>query len=212
MFMKASTKTSLISTLIISALLTVSGHATVPPEDAADLTPLPVGAELPDGTVRLKDGEEKRLKEVLAEQKSILIFYRGGWCPFCTEQLQDLLTIEEELVSRGYTLYGISPDSPASLQEAQDTMQLPYTLLSDSSMELTNAFGLAFRVDEETYDRLQGHGIDLEDASGESHRLLPMPAVYVIDAGGAIQWVQYDPDYRQRLSAEKLLAAISDLD
>lgn len=69
------------------------------------------------------------------------------------------------------------------------------------------AFGLAFRVDAETYENLLGYGIDLEAASGEDHHLLPVPAVFLIGRDGTIDFRYYNPDYKERLSGDALLEA-----
>lgn len=66
----------------------------------------------------------------------------------------------------------------------------------------------AFRVDDKTYQRLLQHDIDLEEASGKKHHLLPVPSVFIVDAEGTITFRYYNPDYRERLSSEALLEAI----
>ncbi|MCC5790762.1 MAG: AhpC/TSA family protein [Opitutales bacterium] len=185
--------------------------ASTPPTDPGELAPLAVGDKVPAVTVQTANAEKVNLSEALQGQKSVLVFYRGGWCPFCTDQLQDLLTIEGDLQALGFHLYGISPDSPASLREGQEELDLPFTLLSDASMKAAQAFNLAFQVDENTHEQLLSYGIDIEAASGETHRLLPIPAVYLIDEEGTIQFAHYDTDYRQRLSAEKTLQAARQL-
>ena len=52
-----------------------------------------------------------------------------------------------------------------------------------------------------------GYGIDLEEASGYDHHLLPVPAVFVIDPEGVIDFQYVNPDYRARLDPNVLLAA-----
>jgi hypothetical protein len=58
--------------------------------------------------------------------------------------------------------------------------QLTYTLLSESDLTAARAFGLAWRVNDETLTRMKGYGIDLETATGCKHHMLPVPAAYVI--------------------------------
>lgn len=74
-------------------------------------------------------------------------------------------------------------------------------------MKLTEAFGLAFRVDDPTVDEYRGFGIDLEQASGQTHHLLPAPAVYIVDTQGMIRIAHWNPDYKQRLAPADLAAA-----
>lgn len=78
-------------------------------------------------------------------------------------------------------------------------------------MAAAKSFRLAYRVDEETRSQLKGYGIDLEEASGESHHLLPVPAVFVLGSDGLIRFEYVNPDYRVRLDPEVLLAAVRHL-
>ena len=84
---------------------------------------------------------------------------------------------------------------------------LNYRVLSDSKMELSQAFGLAFRVDDATIERYKGFGIDLEKSSGEAHHLLPVPAVYVLNTDGKVEFQYVNPDYRIRIEETVLLEA-----
>ena len=74
-------------------------------------------------------------------------------------------------------------------------------------MNAAKAFGLAFRVPDETVERYKGFGIDLEQASGEEHHLLPVPAVYVIDEEAKVSFQYVNPDYRVRIPAKLVLEA-----
>jgi peroxiredoxin len=62
-------------------------------------------------------------------------------------------------------------------------------------------------VDAKTYEKLQGYGIDLEEASGQEHHLLPVPAVFIIDREAHIRFRYFNPEYKERLSGEALLKA-----
>ncbi|TVQ57501.1 MAG: AhpC/TSA family protein [Phycisphaerales bacterium] len=193
-----------------------AGTAEVPalaalPENAEKVNPLDAGERAPNVTVRGVDGRRISTSRVYRDGPTLLIFYRGGWCPFCTRHLAEIGQIEGDLRAMGYQIVGVSPDRPEKLRESLGEHDISYTLLSDSNVELARAFGVAFRVDDETNEMLRGHGIDLEDAAGRSHRVLPIPAVYLIDADGMIRFAQWDPDYRQRLSGDAVLRAAREM-
>lgn len=177
------------------------------PEDARSLQPISAGVRAPTVAVRDVDDRRVSMADVYRDLPTVLVFYRGGWCPFCTRHLAELGAIEADLRGLGFQIIGISPDRPAKLRDSIGEHELTYTLLSDSDAKLMRAFGVAFRVDDETNEMLRGYGIDLEDAAGRSHRVLPMPAVYLIDTDGLIRFAHWDADYRQRLSGEKILDA-----
>ncbi len=107
----------------------------------------------------------------------------------------------------GYQVLAVSPDQPEELRKTVDKQHLTYQLLSDSDMVLSRAFGIAFRVDDPTLEKYSGFGIDLEQSSGCSHHLLPVPAVYIVDTRGVIRFAHWDPDYKKRLDPEALLSA-----
>jgi len=174
----------------------------------ADEEALKAGDEIPDVVLKTDAGEDFNLREQVAEQQAVLIFYRGGWCIYCTTQLAGLVQIEEDLKEAGFQLLAISPDSPEKLVETPDRDELGYQLLSDSSMRAAKAFGIAFQVEAslvETYR--EEYDIDLEAASGEDHHLLPHPAVYVVDSEGVIRFAHIDPNYRERLDPEAIVNA-----
>ncbi len=165
--------------------------------------------------LRTADGETIALRALVAQRPSVLIFYRGGWCPICTEHLSELIDIQDDLTALGYQLLAISPDRPEVLAEAdaianEAGVQATYTLLSDAPMTVSRAFGLAFQVDAETVEQYKEWGIDLEAASGEIHHLLPVPAVYVVGTDGEIVYAHANPDYRDRLDSDKILAVARD--
>lgn len=93
------------------------------------------------------------------------------------------------------------------MRETVERHEMTWTLLSDASAAAAEAFGLAFRVDDATFERYQGFGIDLEAASGQSHHVLPVPAVYLVDEAGKIEFEYVNPDYRVRVPPAVVLAA-----
>jgi len=169
--------------------------------------PLAVGDTIPSIFLEATEKQPFDLRSSAAEQPLVLIFYRGGWCPYCTEHLRDLQSVEPNLRGLGFRILAISPDRPEKLKETTEKDELTYTLLSDSSMVAAKAFGLAFEVDASTLEKYKGYGIDLEEASGENHHMLPVPAVFIVDTAGTIRFAHSNPDYKVRLSGEKLLEA-----
>ena len=169
--------------------------------------PLLIGSSVPDVIVRSVDGQDVRLREAVAGKPTALIFYRGGWCPYCNMQLSGLRLIQQNLATLGYQVLAISADRPEALRETLAKQPLGYTLLSDSKLAASKAFGIAFRLDDATVQKYREFNIDLEQASGETHHALPVPSVFVLDAEGVIQFQYVNPDYRVRVPQDVLLAA-----
>ncbi len=176
-------------------------------ESAEDICPIKVGEKIPSVNVRNTDSENVDLNKLTLGKKTVLIFYRGGWCPYCNLQLADLNKIENKLLKFGYQIVAISIDKPEKLKESLDKHKLNYTLLSDSKAEASTAFGLAFYVADDYNKMLLSHNMNLEEASGEKHHILPVPAVFIVDETGTIQFEYVNPDYKVRLNGEILLKA-----
>ncbi|NQZ01837.1 MAG: AhpC/TSA family protein [Bdellovibrionales bacterium] len=177
-------------------------------KNAEDVKPVKAGL-VPDVSIRDADGQTVQLRELASEQPLLLVVYRGGWCPYCNRQLAGLQEIVGQVKKRGYRVVGLSADRPAKIKQALEKKSIDYSLYSDSSMEASIAFGLAFQVPDKlvkTYK--ESYNIDLEDASGEKHHYLPVPAVYVIGKDGQIKFAHANADYKVRLSNEEVLAAL----
>jgi peroxiredoxin len=177
------------------------------PQSERDVSPLLLGNPLPDVTLRTLDDATVSLKDAIGGKPAVLVFYRGGWCPYCNLQLSGLRLIHKDLETEGYALIAISPDSPAELRKSLDKTALDYQLLSDSDAHAMRAFGIGYQVDANTREKLSGFGIDLAKASGRDHHVLPVPAVYLVDEDGVLQFSHVHPDYTVRLPQDVVLAA-----
>lgn len=187
---------------LVLSLFFLAGAATALTE------PLQAGVPFPPGLMlHTSQGMPFDLSEAVRQKPAVLIFYRGGWCPYCNAHLAQLQTIEPQLVKAGYQILAISPDRPAKLAEAAGKHDYRYTLLSDSRMEAAKAFGLAFEVDAATLEKYKSYGIHLEEASGQTHHLLPVPAVFIVGTNGIIRFAYSNPDYKVRLEPEEILRA-----
>jgi len=123
-------------------------------------------------------------------------------------QLGQLQKIEGQLIELGYQIVAVSPDKPEKLAATKDKQATTYTLVSDSDAAGIKGFGIAYRMDDQTFDTYKNkYKIDLEEYSGAKHHLLPAPAVFIIGGKGQILFQYVNPDYKVRLHPEILLAA-----
>ena len=107
----------------------------------------------------------------------------------------------------GVQLVAISPDKPSKLRETIDKHKMGFRLLSDSDMVAARSFRVAYELDDQTLTELKKYNIDVEDAAGQKHHMLPVPAVFLVATNGLIQFEYVNPDYKVRLDPELLLAA-----
>lgn len=165
---------------------------------ATDVVPLDTGARVPKLTLKAVDGKAFDLNAAVAKKPTVLIFYRGGWCPFCNQQMSGLQGIVKDVTDAGYQLLAISPDKPEELAKSIDKHTLTYTLLSDSDGSAIQAFGLAFKAASSQFALL-------EQYSGEKTHILPVPAVYILGTDGTIKFVHFDPDFKVRMDPAKIV-------
>ena len=200
---------SLISAALVIALLSTQAladrHAV--PDDANKVCPIKIGQNIPQLVLQDVNGKDISLNAELAKKPTVLIFYRGGWCPYCNIHLGELKKAEKDLKAMGYQVVAVSPDLPNNLKASLDKNELTYTLLSDSKANAVKALGLGFKVDDETYKKYLGYDINLEKASGEKHHILPIPAALILDKEGLVKFSFTSPNYKVRIDNAVLLAA-----
>ena len=161
----------------------------------------------PAFSAQTKDGVLRTFSPESYQKPTVVIFYRGGWCPYCNMQLSDLHLVEPKLRQSGFEIVFLSTDRPAILYSSLKSEHIDYTLLSDSQLEAAKAFHIAFRLDDATIAKMKGFGVDLDSTTGEPLHELPVPSVFIIDRTGTIRYVYSNPDYKIRLGADALWAA-----
>ena len=183
--------------------------AALPPPaiSAADAKPLAVGVHAPGATLTDTEGAVVDLAATLAGKPTVLVFYRGSWCPFCNRQLAALGELEPQLLALGYQILAVSPDSAEGLKKMAGKNRLDYRLLSDRNMVASSAYGVAFRISPEIEKAYRGHGIELAPVPGGEGVWLPVPAVFIVGRDGVIRFSFSNPDYKVRLANDALLAA-----
>lgn len=174
---------------------------------AEEARPLMPGLMAPAFSVPASEGTLYDFDPSNLQRPVVLIFYRGGWCPWCNRQLSALRTAEQAILDMGYEMLFISADREEILRSSLKADDIKYVLLSDNEMQVARDYGVAFHVDDETVERYLNAGIDLEAASGYAHHILPVPAVFVIGSDGMIKFTYANPDYRVRVHPELLITA-----
>ncbi|WP_252974924.1 thioredoxin-dependent thiol peroxidase [Janibacter melonis] len=104
---------------------------------AARLSP---GDAAPDFTLTDDRGEQVTLSD-LRGRKVIVYFYPAAMTPGCTTQACDFTDRIDVLQDQGYTVLGISPDSPDKLATFREKEHLRITLLSDPDREVMTRYG-----------------------------------------------------------------------
>ena len=173
------------------------------PTVAEDISPILIGETLPNANFQNPKGEYVQLKALLEEKPTVLVFYRGGWCPYCNVQLSGLVEIEEDVLELGYQIVAISPDDYKNLQSTIENNSTKYKLLSDPNGKFIKEIGIAFKTSSSLKEYITGKG-----QKGETSSVMPAPTVMIVDKKGVIKFEYINPNYKERISGEMLLSVL----
>ena len=98
------------------------------------------GDQAPSFVAIDQTGSERRSDD-FAGSKLIVYFYPKAFTPGCTTESCDFAERYESFTDRGYTILGVSPDTPEKLAEFKIEYDLPFNLLSDPDHAIATAFG-----------------------------------------------------------------------
>ncbi len=99
-----------------------------------------IGDKAPEILGINQNGKEIKLSD-FAGKKIVLYFYPKDSTPGCTAQACSLRDNHEELQKAGYEVIGVSADSATSHQKFIAKQNLPFNLIADTELTLSNAFG-----------------------------------------------------------------------
>ena len=100
--------------------------------NVGDKAPEVLGVDANGEQIKLSDFEGKKV---------VLYFYPKDNTSGCTAEACNLRDNYEALLAKGYNVVGVSKDSAASHKKFQAKYELPFTLLSDTSTQMLQAFG-----------------------------------------------------------------------
>lgn len=171
-------------------------------EKAEDISPLLIGEKIPPTNLLSMENTKVMTADLFREKPTVLLFYRGGWCPYCNAHLSAVGELTEEIEALGYQILAVSPDSPENLNKSMEDQQLDYRLLSDGDGNFSKAMGLAFKSPEK-YASMLG-----EYSGGDNTGFLPVPALFIVNREGTILFEYISPDYKNRIEAPLLIKVL----
>ena len=194
--------------LLLAALAWARPVSAALPLGAENVDPLAVGSHAPAAVVKTPDSADLDLGQAFAAKPTVLIFYRGGWCPFCNRQLAGIQDYAPKFIELGYQILAVCTDKPEDLRATAIKDHLTYTVLSDRSMAAASAFKVAFRLTDQDAKRYVSNHIALPEIQGESGASwLVVPSIFIIGTDGIIKFVEFNPNYRIRPPPADILNA-----
>jgi peroxiredoxin len=167
------------------------------------------GATLGDADLLDAHGATTTLYGALGDQMAVLVFYRGGWCPYCSIALNTYQAeLVPELARRGVALVAISPQAPDGSLSTQQTNELAFTVLSDPGNQIAKAIGILTAPSAEARAAQLELGLDLTAVNADGTIEVPMPTTLLIDTERVVRWVDVHPDYTTRSEPNQILAEL----
>jgi peroxiredoxin len=167
-----------------------------------------VGDEAPDFTLPDCQGKDVRLSDVLTKGPVILVFVRGGWCPFCTLTLR---TWQEELPRvRGAhgQLLAISPQRMKNCVATAERDMLDFPVLSDHGNKIAEMFGVVHELPEALRPFYIKLGHNLPKLNGTGDWRLPLAATFVVGTDRRVLAAHVDPVVYHRMEPSEAIATI----
>ena len=156
------------------------------------------------------NGTPVTLEQLVANGPAVIVFYRGGWCPYCNLALR---TYQHELLPQlgafGARLVAISPQSPDQSLSTVEKAHLEFTVLSDPGSRLADKIGIAFDQADDVLAAQRQLGLDLTAVNAEGAVRLPRPTVLIVDQKHVVRFVDVQPDYTARTEVADIIAALA---
>lgn len=158
-----------------------------------------VGQKAPDFLARDLDDKHVSLRSIINGRRTLLIFYRGGWCPFCNKQLAAISQDFPKFKDLGATIVAVSSEEVEKGKELLRKLDVPYVLLSDSQFEGIDRYGVR---DANPSERTRAMGITS----------LSKPSAFIIDEAGIVRYKYVGKNAADRPRNEELLDSLRHLD
>lgn len=181
-------------------------------EDGVPAHTIKVGDRVDPFTLDDATGQPVALDQIVEAGPAVVVFYRGGWCPYCNLALRtyqrDLLPLLDRFAAR---LVAISPQSPDQSLSTAEKAKLSFTVLSDPGSRLAGRIGIDFQQADDVLDAQRQLGLDLAQVNAEGATRLPRPTVLVVDRDRVVRFIDVQPDYTARTEVVDILSALAAL-
>lgn len=132
-----------------------------------------VGDSLESFTLSDANGAPVSLDDLVEAGPAVIVFYRGGWCPYCNLALRTYQReLLPELAAYDARLVAISPQSPDQSLSTVEKAELAFTVLSDPGSRVAEKFGIVFQEADDVLVAQRKLGLDL---AALTHLAAPQP-------------------------------------
>jgi peroxiredoxin len=172
---------------------------------------LKAGDKAPDFAMIDAEGRVVRSEDLFARGPTVLSFYRGVWCPYCSAELEALHRATADIAAAGGNLVAVTAEQGGRALKVKQQRQFKFEILCDLDNGVGLSCGIVFRLPNEMIELFKTVGNDFPVVYGNDSWFLPMPATYIIGRDGVIKHAYVNPDFRYRLDPEEIVRVLNEL-
>ena len=101
-----------------------------------------------DGELTGWNGDTIKLSKLWNEGPVVLMWYRGGWCPYCSIQLRAMQKSLNDIENAGAKLVVLTPELPETAKETAEAANIEIVALHDKDNALAKQYGIMFDLPE----------------------------------------------------------------
>ena len=154
---------------------------------------LKVGRKLPEFSLKDATGNIVTSKDI-GSQASLIMFYRGNWCPLCMAQIKEVAEQYRELEKRGIKIYMVSPQSEGHTSDLAKRFDVNMNFLIDKDNKVASKLQIVAE---------NGLPMGLQVLGYDSDTV--MPTVVMTNNEGKIIFADLTDNYRVRPEPEDFL-------
>ena len=159
-----------------------------------DSTQLQLDAPLPNFVLQDINGNNFPSTSLFGKP-TVLLFFRGNWCPLCMAQISEIADGYKALADRGAQVALVSPQSHENTVKLASRFDVPFLFLTDPGNKAAKQLGIA--MDD---------GIPLGITGYDSETV--MPTVIITSANGRIIFLDQTDNYRVRPEPSTFIEAL----
>lgn len=133
------------------------------------------------------------------DRPTVIMFYRGNWCPLCMAQIKELANRYKELGEKGVRIALVSPQPHSNTSELAKKFGVKFEFYIDVGNHAARMLGI---------QQESGLPMGMQMMGYDSETVLP--TVIITAKGGKIIWVHETDNYRVRPEPDTYLQVLRD--
>ncbi len=172
---------------------------------------LQIGTKAPGINAIDHNNKTFNLETELKDGPVVLIFYRGEWCKYCNLYMNDLADSLSFITDRGANIIAVTPESNEYIDVTVEKSNATFSIIYDEGHEIMDAYDVTWHVSALAHLFYKLSGKNINRASKNSDRALPVPATYIIGQDGKIKGSYFNKDYTKRMPISSIVNVLESL-